>query len=255
MEGLEAIRAQVVTLQDKYFVLQRALEEVVQKKQQTKATATKQANDARRVRNRACAAYKHAPVQLLVRYLFDRQALIQEKEASAPGSAADTVLKQKWPVVPADKDSFDAAKPALLKMEGDDAKSAERSVGQTVRELISAIGKERLDNTLHEVCHEASANSQTTGKAMFKAQGQPTDTIEAQNWVPARFKAQNATPESLRSFGCPALLFCQTGHAVSDHKEWILPGVGKFILGFKGSVTLFTWPASSVRDLGGTVEK
>ena len=93
----------------------------------------------------------------------------------------------------------------------------------------------------------------TKAKSNVEPKGQPTDTLEALDWVPEDWSASKMVPEALRGLGVPVVLVTMSGEAVSNTKDWACDGVGQLLLPLSGSVTLMCWPAGSLISLGSTI--
>ena len=234
-------------------VIKIALEETASQKEVLRKLASKKRSDVTKARNKACALYRGSVPEHLLRYLWDRSALVirasEDAENDEASVGASGKLVDNFPVVRGGQQhSFKGGQPAYF------PESHEEGVGQLIQSLPEHIGVERIAQAEKDVLRTLGQQGAEQAFKRLQPKGQPQDTLETYDWVPEEWKASKILPTALTGFGAPQLLICKPGTSVSGPGDWPVCGVGQFIIMVKGSATLALWSAKSTKLRGSSVD-
>ena len=256
--NLEELAAMATDLEELGEKLDKAHELMVTSRESTrKALAKKRADDAKE-RSRLTAVFKGKAPENILRYLYDKGALVATSDTSGgldsmedsqeTGNAVAVELASNWPRVGGEDTSFDHEMPAFFPPcsgKGD-------SVAARVRQIPQALGHERIAKAHQDSVRSLSRPGQISGQGVRRLEpgAGSDDKLEDLDWVPEQFKATQAKPKKLSDFGAPSLLTDQMGECRRGIKAWPMVGLGQFAVQVKGESTLLCWPAAAVLDKG-----
>ena len=258
---LSALNTMCETLERLGEKLDSALATLVNTREVKRKAEAKARVEAAKERCRLTAVFKGKAPENILRYLYDKGALVvtsdsasggEGDESQEVGSVASVELASNWPTVGADWTSFDHLSPTFFPPgvgKGD-------SVAAKVRKIPEALGTARIMQAHQDSLRSLSRPGQASGQGVRRLEpgAGHNDTLEDLDWVPDQFKATHAKPKKLSDFGAPSLLVDQMGECRRGIKGWPMVGLGQFAIQVKGESTLLCWPAEAVLNQGSTLE-
>ena len=228
------------------------------KKEQDRKNAARTRNETNKKRARLTSVYKGSAPDTLIRFLFEKGALVNTASAASDqeGDGSDNEggshgrLEYRWPVVTIQDSDFRHDRPAFFPVPsvGDEEKDC---IAKQLRGLVGHLGEKRVVSAEQECARAISwAGASAQVSKRLEPKGQPQDSLEIMEWVPEHWRAAKQMPEALRGMGAPQLLVSMTGECRLGHDNWALSGIGQFITGVTGDHIVVAWPGDSVMSLG-----
>ena len=211
-------------------------------------------NELCKARSRVTSVYKGSVSDVVLRYLYEAGAFRDQVGTVSEGSVgplAQGPWVDRCNVVVSGEASFKPGDPALFPPATADAAIAD--VLRRVQSIAASLGQQRLATAVQQLKTVMADKNWPKARNTVEPKGQPTDTLEALDWIPEDWAASRMVPEALRGLGVPRVLVSKSGEATMTNKEWPMCGLGQFLLPLSGSITLMCWPVSSLLSLGVSV--
>jgi len=82
------------------------------------------------------------------------------------------------------------------------------------------------------------------------AEGGQRDTLQRMEWAPSEWRKHGSTPDALSTFGAPWLFASEAG---ATRSNWVVPGVGQFLVQMEGTSILIAFPLKEAVELGNSM--
>jgi len=226
-----------------HAILKAAQDELLAARTERREKSRQEALASTQARTKACKAFQGRVPGGLLRFLYDKGALVSKGagEASPFSDPSD-----KFDRLAAGEDLDPRARPVVVSPD-------DKGVGARVRSLVDSLGRDRVAKWIKQCGDMCVEQSALDSMARLEPKGAPSDSIEQLLWLPEGWRERNQVPQYLRGIGAPWVLVGQTGSFRSGVESSLASNIGQFLVASQGHVSALAWPTQSLLDGGATV--